>query len=103
MLVSVDEEWQFSEYEDSKISGYTFNFKRLFEGRVVRNNRNNLYISTDGNGLFKDGLITVQDLKTTTEMVAVKKMWPCWIRFIERIHIRLSFAVCAKEGRRKFK
>ena len=105
MLVSVDEEWQFSEHEDSKISGYTFNFKRLFEGRVVRNNRNNLYISTDGNGLFKDGLITVQDLKTTTEMVAVNDDVKENVAVLDSIYRENSYTVvvCSmcKRGEKK--
>ena len=105
MLVSVDEEWLFSENEGSRISGYTFNFKRLFEGRVVRNNRNNLYISTDGNGLFKDGQITIQDLKMTPEIVPMNGDVKEYVATLDSIYREQSYSVvvCSmcKRGEKK--
>ncbi len=104
-LVSIDEEWSFSESEGSRISGYTFNFKRLFEGRVVRNNRNNLYISTDAEGLFLDGQITLQDLKTTTESVSVNDEAKENIATLDSIYRDHSYsvAVCSmcKSGKKE--
>lgn len=71
-LISIDEEWRISMDEDSRITEYTFNFVRVFEGRVIRNNKNNLSIYVDANGFFKNGDVALQDLKTTTETVAVE-------------------------------
>ena len=66
-LVSVDREMGYSETDGARVNGYTFNFKRLYNGRVVRNIDNFLTIETDGNGRLIDGDVALQDLKTTTE------------------------------------
>lgn len=71
-LISIDEEWSFSIDEGSQITEYTFNYVRVFEGRVIRNNKNNLSIYVDPKGFFKKGDVALQDLKTTTEAVAIE-------------------------------
>ena len=53
----------------SGVSGYTFNFKRVFEGRVVRNNANYLSIDTDAKGNVKSLGVALQHFKPTTESV----------------------------------
>lgn len=70
---STDTEYYMSFGEDSAssgVSGYTFNFKRVFEGRVVRNNANNLSIDTDAKGNVKSIEVSMQHFKSTTESVA---------------------------------
>ena len=69
---STDTEYYASFGEDSAssgISGYTFNFKRVFEGRVVRNNANYLSIDTDAKGNVKSLGVALQHFKPTTESV----------------------------------
>ena len=69
---STDTEYYASFGEDSAssgVSGYTFNFKRVFEGRVVRNNANYLSIDTDAKGNVKSLGVSLQHFKSTTESV----------------------------------
>ena len=69
---STDTEYYASFGEDSAssgVSGYTFNFKRVFEGRVVRNNANYLSIDTDAKGNVKSLGVALQHFKPTTESV----------------------------------
>ena len=68
-IVSVDEEWGYSETEPAKITAYTLNFKRLFKGRVVRNRDNYLNIDLDSDGRFKGADVALQDFELTTETV----------------------------------
>lgn len=70
-IVSIDTEYSFSENEETKVSGYTFNFKRVFNGRVVRNNKNLLSIYTDQDGHVHDGQISLQDLKVTSDSLKI--------------------------------
>lgn len=68
-LVSIDEEWGFSETESAEVTTYTFNFKRVFNGRVVRNGDNFLSIDISKDGQFKGADVALQDLALTTETV----------------------------------
>lgn len=70
-LISIDKEHSFSISQGAKIRGYTFNFKRVFKGRVVRNKSNFLRISTDGNGFLRDARIALQDLRITSDSVLI--------------------------------
>lgn len=68
-LVSIDEEWGFSETESAEVTTYTFNFKRVFNGRVVRNRDNFLSIDIGKDGQFKGADVALQDFVLTTEAV----------------------------------
>ena len=70
-LVSVDIQRSFAMSQGVKIEGYTFNFKRVFNNRVVRNNKNYLVVRTDKNGLMKNAEIALQDLAVSSERIAI--------------------------------
>ncbi|MBR6450101.1 MAG: hypothetical protein IKS96_09180 [Fibrobacter sp.] len=70
-LISIDKEHSFAVSQGAKIRGYTFNFKRVFNGRVVRNKNNFLRIRTDGDGFLRDARIALQDLKNTSESILI--------------------------------
>lgn len=70
-LVSVDVEKSFSRSLGVRVEGYTFNYKRLFNNRIVRNANNYLNISIDGLGRLKEAEIAVEDLTTTSVTVDV--------------------------------
>lgn len=72
MLISVDTEHSYSEKQGAKIEGYTFNFSRLFNGRVVRSRRDFLIIRTDANGFLKDARVSMRDFVKTTEIVDIE-------------------------------
>ena len=70
-LVSVDEKRSFALSQGVKIEGYTFNFKRIFDGRIVRNKDNYLKIRVGQNGYLESADVALQDLKRITEEVDV--------------------------------
>jgi hypothetical protein len=70
-LISIDKDHFFSVSQGAKIGGYTFNFKRVFNGRVVRNKNNFLRIRTDRDGFLRDARIALQDLKITSESILI--------------------------------
>ena len=70
-LVSVDERRSFSMSQGVKIEGRTFNFKRVFEGRIVRNNDNFLKIRVGWNGSLEGADVAMQDLKMVAEEIDV--------------------------------
>ena len=70
-LISIDKNHSFSVSQGAKIGGYTFNFKRVFNGRVVRNKNNFLRIRTDRDGFLRDARIALQDLKITSESILI--------------------------------
>ena len=92
-IISIDEEWSFSMDEESRITEYTFNYVRVFEGRVVRNNKNNLSIYVDANGFFKNGDVALQDLKTTTETVAIESNLDEYKTSLDSIYREQSYSV----------
>ena len=71
MLVSVDLERSFSKSQGVQIEGYAFNFKRLFDNRVVRNKYNYLIVRTDKNGILKSADVRLQDLAITTQRLRI--------------------------------
>ena len=70
-LVSVDIQRSFAVSQGVQIEGYTFNFKRVFNNRVVRNNKNYLVVRTDKNGFMKNAEIALQDLAVSSERIAI--------------------------------
>ena len=70
-LVSVDIQRSFALSQGVQIEGYTFNFKRVFNNRVVRNNKNYLVVRTDKNGVMKNAEIALQDLAVSSERIAI--------------------------------
>jgi ribosomal protein S8 len=70
-LVSVDIQRSFALSQGVQIEGYTFNFKRVFNNRVVRNNKNYLVVRTDKNGFMKNAEIALQDLAVSSERIAI--------------------------------
>ncbi len=84
-IISIDEE--------SRITEYTFNYVRVFEGRVIRNNKNNLSIYVDANGFFKSGDVAIQDLKTTAETVAVESNLDEYKTSLDSIYRDNSYSV----------
>jgi hypothetical protein len=70
-LVSVDIQRSFAMSQGVKIEGYTFNFKRVFNNRIVRNNKNYLVVRTDKNGVMKNAEIALQDLAVSSERIAI--------------------------------
>lgn len=70
-LISIDKERSFSVSQGAKIRGYTFNFKRVFNGRVVCNKDNFLKIRTDGDGFLRNARIALQDLRITSESILI--------------------------------
>lgn len=70
-LVSIDLLRSFSKSQGTKIEGYTFNFKRLYNNRIVRNNDNYLVVRTDENGYLRNAEIALQDFEMTSEHVIV--------------------------------
>ena len=70
-LVSVDIQRSFALSQGVKIEGYTFNFKRVFNNRIVRNNKNYLVVRTDKNGVMKNAEIALQDLAVSSERIAI--------------------------------
>ena len=70
-LVSVDIQRSFAMSQGVKIEGYTFNFKRVFNNRIVRNNKNYLIVRTDNNGFLKNAEIALQDLAVSSERIAI--------------------------------
>lgn len=92
-IISIDEEWSFSMDEESRITEYTFNYVRVFEGRVIRNNKNNLSIYVDANGFFKSGDVAIQDLKTTAETVAVESNLDEYKTSLDSIYRDNSYSV----------
>lgn len=79
--------------EESRITEYTFNYVRVFEGRVIRNNKNNLSIYVDANGFFKSGDVAIQDLKTTAETVAVESNLDEYKTSLDSIYRDNSYSV----------
>jgi len=71
VLVSVDERRSFSMSQGVKIEGRTFNFKRVFNGRIVRNNDNYFNVRIDKNGYLESADIAMQDLKILAEDVEI--------------------------------
>ena len=71
MLISVDEVRSFSMSQGVQIEGRTFNFKRVFNGRVVRNEENFLKVRVDKNGYLENADIAMQDLRTLAEEVSI--------------------------------
>lgn len=71
VLVTVDLERSFSKSQGVQIEGYTFNFKRLFDNRVVRNNKNYLIVRMDKNGYLRSADIRLQDLTISTEKMSI--------------------------------
>ena len=71
ILVTIDLERSFSKSQGAQIEGYSFNFKRLFNNRVVRNKYNYLVVRTDKNGFLKSADIRLQDLAITTERMKI--------------------------------
>jgi len=92
-IISIDKEWLFSMDEESRITEYTFNYVRVFEGRVIRNNKNNLSIYVDANGFFKSGDVAIQDLKTTAETVAVESNLDEYKTSLDSIYREQSYSV----------
>ena len=92
-IISIDKEWLFSMDEESRITEYTFNYVRVFEGRVIRNNKNNLSINVDANGFFKSGDVAIQDLKTTAETVAVESNLDEYKTSLDSIYREQSYSV----------
>lgn len=70
-LVSVDIQRSFALSQGVQIEGYTFNFKRVFNNRIVRNNKNYLVVRTDKNGVMKNAEIALQDLAVSSERIAI--------------------------------
>jgi len=70
-LVSVDERRSFSVSQGVKVEGFTFNFKRVFKGRIVRNNENFLKIRVGQNGNLESVDVALQDLKTIAEEIDI--------------------------------
>lgn len=70
-LISVDIQRSFAVSQGVQIEGYTFNFKRVFNNRVVRNNKNYLVVRTDKNGFMKNAEIALQDLAVSSERIAI--------------------------------
>ena len=70
-LVSVDIQRSFAMSQGVKIEGYTFNFKRVFNNRIVRSNKNYLIVRTDNNGFLKNAEIALQDLAVSSERIAI--------------------------------
>jgi ribosomal protein S8 len=70
-LVSVDIQRSFALSQGVQIEGYTFNFKRVFNNRIVRNNKNYLVVRTDKNGFMKNAEIALQDLAVSSERIAI--------------------------------
>ena len=70
-LVSVDEKRSFSMSQGVKIEGRTFNFKRVFDGRIVRNNDNFLKIRVGKNGYLESADVAMQDLKKIAEEIDI--------------------------------
>ena len=70
-LVSVDERRSFSVSQGVKVEGLTFNFKRVFKGRIVRNNENFLKIRVGQNGNLESVDVALQDLKTVAEEIDI--------------------------------
>ena len=70
-LVSVDERRSFSVSQGVKVEGYSFNFKRIFDGRIVRNKDNYLKIRVGRNGFLESADVALQDLKIVAEEVDV--------------------------------
>lgn len=70
-LVSVDIQRSFAVSQGVQIEGYTFNFKRVFNNRVVRNNKNYLVVRTDKNGVLKNAEFALQDLVISSERIVI--------------------------------
>lgn len=70
-LVSIDVQRSFAMSQGVQIEGYTFNFKRVFNNRIVRNNKNYLIVRTDKNGILKNAEIALQDLAVSSERIAI--------------------------------
>ena len=94
MLYSTDTEY-FASFDGEKatsgVSGYTFNFKRVFEGRVVRNTTNYLMVDTDADGKVKSFEVSLQHFKTTTESVATNASAEENIAALDSV-LRMDFA-----------
>jgi hypothetical protein len=70
-LVSIDVQRSFAMSQGVQIGGYTFNFKRVFNNRIVRNNKNYLIVRTDKNGILKNAEIALQKLTVSSEQIAI--------------------------------
>ncbi|MBQ3779064.1 MAG: hypothetical protein II835_13560 [Fibrobacter sp.] len=68
-LVTIDKRYLASMDKKVEIDGYAFKFKRVFNGRVVRNDKNFLTVLTDKYGHVQNANIAMQDLKTTSEIL----------------------------------
>lgn len=69
-LVSVDlDRAFFPSRGEERIEAYTFNFRRVFNNRVVRNKDNYLSIRVDKNGALKRAVIALQDLVVLDEKI----------------------------------
>lgn len=69
-LVSVDlDRAFFPSRGEERIEGYTFNFRRVFNNRVVRNKDNYLSIRVDKNGALKRAVVALQDLVVLDEKI----------------------------------
>lgn len=69
MLVSIDVVRSFSVNQGAEIEGFTLNFKRVFNGRLVRNNDNFLKVQIDKKGYLESLDVALQDLKIGAESV----------------------------------
>ena len=67
---SVDEEESFNgETFEKEVTGYIFNFQRVYNNRIVRSENNYLNIAIDAQGRFKWAEISMEDLSLTREIV----------------------------------